>query len=252
MPTRADYDFIIAGAGSAGCALARRLSDDPGVRVLLLEAGGRDVNPLLRVPMMTGLLLRNRYARWCYSTEPECHLNDRRIFWPRGKSVRRLVGDQRHGLHARLPVGLRWMGADGTQGLVLRRCDCPTSSARGFPRRRRRAPWHGRSAPHLAAQSPNPLFDAVIDAAGRRDTGAAPISTARRKRDSAATISRRGKAAAGAPPAPFSIRCGTAPISPSSPVPMSTRLFSTRAARVRSKSSSRARERRSTRRVRLS
>src|SRR5262245_56616933 len=58
MGDGAEYDYIVAGAGSAGCVLARRLSDDPGVSVLLLEAGGRDSNPLLRVPMMTGLLLR--------------------------------------------------------------------------------------------------------------------------------------------------------------------------------------------------
>ncbi|MCS6930684.1 MAG: GMC family oxidoreductase N-terminal domain-containing protein, partial [Acetobacteraceae bacterium] len=48
------FDFIIVGAGSAGCVLANRLSADPSCRVLLLEAGGRDWNPLLRVPLMTG------------------------------------------------------------------------------------------------------------------------------------------------------------------------------------------------------
>lgn len=80
-----EYDFIIVGAGSAGCVLANRLSVDPHNRVLLLEAGGADWNPLLRVPLMTGVLLRNRYANWFYRTEPEPHLNDRRLFWPRGK-----------------------------------------------------------------------------------------------------------------------------------------------------------------------
>ncbi|MCS6931653.1 MAG: GMC family oxidoreductase N-terminal domain-containing protein, partial [Acetobacteraceae bacterium] len=51
---RESADFIIVGAGSAGCVLANRLSADPSCRVLLLEAGGRDWNPLLRVPLMTG------------------------------------------------------------------------------------------------------------------------------------------------------------------------------------------------------
>jgi choline dehydrogenase len=80
-----EYDHIVAGAGSAGCVLARRLSDDPSCRVLLLEAGGRDWNPLLRVPLMTGLLLRGRHANWFHHTEPESNLTGRRIFWPRGK-----------------------------------------------------------------------------------------------------------------------------------------------------------------------
>ena len=52
-------DVIIVGAGAAGCVLAARLSEDPARRVILLEAGGRDSNPLLRVPLMTGLLLRS-------------------------------------------------------------------------------------------------------------------------------------------------------------------------------------------------
>lgn len=81
----AEADFIVAGAGSAGCVLANRLSADPGIRVVLLEAGGRDWNPLLRVPLMTGVLLRNRHANWSYRTEPEPNLGGRRLFWPRGK-----------------------------------------------------------------------------------------------------------------------------------------------------------------------
>jgi choline dehydrogenase len=79
------FDYVIAGAGTAGCVLANRLSADPGVSVLLLEAGGRDWNPLFRVPIMTGTLLRQRYANWFYFTEPEPQLGDRRIFWPRGR-----------------------------------------------------------------------------------------------------------------------------------------------------------------------
>lgn len=80
-----EYDFIIVGAGSAGCVLTHRLSADPGNRVLLLEAGGSDWNPLLRVPLMTGVLLRNRHANWFYRTEPEPNLDGRTLFWPRGK-----------------------------------------------------------------------------------------------------------------------------------------------------------------------
>src|SRR4051794_10649340 len=78
-------DVLIVGAGSAGCVLAGRLSEDPGRRVTLLEAGGSDWNPLFRIPLMTGVLLRSTYANWSYHTEPEPGLDGRRSFWPRGR-----------------------------------------------------------------------------------------------------------------------------------------------------------------------
>ena len=80
-----EFDFIVVGAGSAGCVLADRLSADPANRVLLIEAGPRDWNPVFRVPIMAGRLFSGRYGNWGYTTEPEPHLNGRRIAWPRGK-----------------------------------------------------------------------------------------------------------------------------------------------------------------------
>ncbi|GKX35522.1 MAG: choline dehydrogenase [Rhizobiaceae bacterium MnEN-MB40S] len=79
------FDYIIIGAGSAGCVLANRLSADPGNRVLLLEAGGRDRNPLFRLPMLMGKLFQSGVYNWHYHTEPEPHLNGRSLYWPRGK-----------------------------------------------------------------------------------------------------------------------------------------------------------------------
>jgi choline dehydrogenase len=79
------YDFIIVGAGSAGCVLANRLSADPANKVLLLEAGGRDRNPLFRLPMLMGKLFHSGLYNWHYQTEPEPYLNDRTLYWPRGK-----------------------------------------------------------------------------------------------------------------------------------------------------------------------
>lgn len=79
------YDFVIVGAGSAGCVLANRLSADPRRRVLLLEAGGRDVHPFIHMPAGIARLVHNRRINWHYSTQPEPALNGRRLYWPRGK-----------------------------------------------------------------------------------------------------------------------------------------------------------------------
>jgi choline dehydrogenase len=83
--TTSAYDFVIVGAGSAGCVLANRLSADPRRRVLLLEAGGRDIHPFIHMPAGIARLVHNRQINWHYATEPEPALNGRRLYWPRGK-----------------------------------------------------------------------------------------------------------------------------------------------------------------------
>jgi len=84
---RETYDFIIAGAGSAGCVLANRLSADATKRVLLLEAGGRDWYPWIHVPVGYFKTLHNPLTDWSYKTEPDPGLNGRSIDWPRGKTL---------------------------------------------------------------------------------------------------------------------------------------------------------------------
>lgn len=78
-------DYVIVGAGSAGCVLANRLSADPRVRVVLLEAGGRDWNPWIHIPVGYFKTMHNPAVDWCYRTEPDPGLNGRRLDWPRGK-----------------------------------------------------------------------------------------------------------------------------------------------------------------------
>lgn len=80
-------DFIVVGAGSAGCVLANRLSADPANRVVLLEAGGRDINPWIHVPVGYFKTLHNPGTDWCYKTEPDPGLNGRALDWPRGKTL---------------------------------------------------------------------------------------------------------------------------------------------------------------------
>lgn len=79
------YDYVIVGAGSAGCVLANRLSANPATRVLLLEAGGRDWHPFIHMPAGIGKLAASPRHNWNYTTEPEPNLDGRRLWWPRGK-----------------------------------------------------------------------------------------------------------------------------------------------------------------------
>ena len=80
-----EFDFIIVGAGSAGCVLANRLSADPKNKVLLLEAGPEDTNIWIHIPLGYGKNLTNRAVNWCFDSEPEVNADGKLDYLARGK-----------------------------------------------------------------------------------------------------------------------------------------------------------------------
>ncbi len=160
------YDYVIVGAGSAGCVLAERLSADPSKRVLLLEAGGSDWHPFIHMPAGLAKLATNRRINWNYTTEPEPHLGGRRLWWPRGKVlggsssinamcyVRGVPGD--YDAWAEATGDARWGWANVLE--VFRRAE---DNERGVDA------WHGSGGPLGVAdlRHRNELSQAFIDAA---------------------------------------------------------------------------------------
>jgi len=80
-----EFDFVVVGAGSAGCVIASRLAEAGSNSICLIEAGRRDRNPWIHIPLGFGKVVPDPRMNWGYQTEPEPHLNGRRIGWPRGK-----------------------------------------------------------------------------------------------------------------------------------------------------------------------
>lgn len=81
------YDYVVVGGGSAGCVLAARLSENPLIKVCLLEAGPVDSHPMIRMPLGIAYMMRSKKLNWNFHTEAEPTLANRRLFWPRGKML---------------------------------------------------------------------------------------------------------------------------------------------------------------------
>ena len=114
------YDYVVVGAGSAGCAAAGRLSEDPNVRVAVVEAGPWARGRLFEIPALFSQQLKTAFD-WDYETEPEEHLGGRRAYLPRGRSVGG-TSSMNTMLYVRgTPLRLRLLGETGQRWLGLRR-----------------------------------------------------------------------------------------------------------------------------------
>ena len=159
-----DYDFIIIGAGSAGCVLANRLSENPKNKVLLLEAGGSDWSPMIHIPLLAGVAYFDKSINWGYDTEPEAHLKDRQLHWPRGK----VIGGS-SSINGMMYIrgdsydydGWRQLGLDGWDyASVLpyfKRSECNLE--------KKESKYHGSDGPWRIKRctSDNPLYQAFFD-----------------------------------------------------------------------------------------
>ncbi|WP_374578780.1 choline dehydrogenase [Phenylobacterium sp.] len=159
------YDYVIIGAGSAGCVLANRLTEDPNVKVLLLEAGGKDNSILVKMPAGVGSLIGKAGTyNWGFWTDAEPNLEDRKLWWPRGKgwggssSINGMIYIRGH---ARDYDQWRQMGLQGWSYRDVLPYFKRSESLEGGG-----DAWHGGQGPLKVskASTPNPIFSATVEA----------------------------------------------------------------------------------------
>ncbi len=160
-----EYDYVIAGAGSAGCVLANRLTEDPAIRVLILEAGPRDLNPFIHMPAGVYKVWKDARINWNYTSAPQTELAGRPIPVPRGRvlggssSINSMVYLRGHPLDYD-----RWASDFNLPDWDYAHC---LPYFRRSERSERGAdPWHGDQGPLGVSigRSPNVLYDAFVGA----------------------------------------------------------------------------------------
>lgn len=160
----AEFDYIIVGAGSAGCVLANRLTEDGKSTVLLLEAGGKDTSPMIHIPVGYATTLKDPKVNWLYETEPDPGTHDRVHTWPRGKvlggssSINGLlyIRGQRQDYDGWAQLGLRGWSYDDLHPYFLRSQNQERDGMDG----------HAKGGPLNVSDvtEKHPVSDAVIEA----------------------------------------------------------------------------------------
>ena len=164
MKDTAEYDHIIVGAGSAGCVLAARLTEDQRTRVLIMEAGGRDSNPAVQIPAAFSRLFKSP-CDWNYTTVPQRELDGRSLYWPRGK----MLGGS-SSMNAQMHVRGNRLDYDGWAALGNTGWaydDVLPYFRRMEHNERGPSPFRGRGGPVTVTElrDPNPATTAFIEAA---------------------------------------------------------------------------------------
>lgn len=160
------YDYVIVGAGSAGCVLANRLTANGRHSVLLLEAGPADRNPWIHIPIGYAKTMFHPVYNWMFYTEPETHMHGRKVYWPRGRglggssSINGLiyVRGQREDYDHWAALGNAGWGFDDVLPCFIR----SEGNSRGAD------PWHGAQGPLACSDigETHPLMEAIIAAGG--------------------------------------------------------------------------------------
>lgn len=165
----ATFDYIVVGAGSAGAVLAGRLSEDPRVKVLLLEAGPKDRSFWIHLPIGYGKTMWDKKVNWCFHTDPDPNMNGRQIYWPRGKT---LGGSS--SINGLIYIRGQREDYDRWEGLGLKGWgykDCLPYFIKSERNQRGSSPFHGSEGPLSVSDigARNPIIEAFI--AGAEENG---------------------------------------------------------------------------------